>query len=67
MWIERGQNTAGGPIAYFDDNTTWWFNTLGTSADVATDVMSEALLVSLATRHTVFTKEVDSYIDAIMS
>ena len=46
MWIEQGPNTPGGPFAYFENNTTWWVNTLGTAASLAGDIASQALLVS---------------------
>ncbi|KAF8874698.1 hypothetical protein CPB84DRAFT_1797216 [Gymnopilus junonius] len=45
MWIERGPTTPGGPVAYFEENTTWWVNTFGTATSVAADVMSQALLL----------------------
>lgn len=45
VWIEQGPSTPGGPMAYFEENTTWWVNTFGTSSSLAADVLSQALLV----------------------
>ena len=45
VWIEK-RDTSGGPGAYFSAHTTWWFNTVGTSAVYVTTLMSDGLLVS---------------------
>lgn len=46
MWIEH-RNFPGGPIAYFNAESTIWFEVLGTVADVLADYLSNALLVNI--------------------
>lgn len=46
MWIEH-RNFPGGPVAYFNDESTIWFNVLGSAADVVADYLSNALLVNI--------------------
>lgn len=44
MWIEH-RNFPGGPVAYFNDENTIWFNVLGSATDVVADYLSNALLI----------------------
>ncbi|KAH7912740.1 hypothetical protein BJ138DRAFT_1003780 [Hygrophoropsis aurantiaca] len=44
MWIEH-RDVAGGPFAYFAENLSDWYNTLGTATDVAANAMGDGLLL----------------------
>jgi len=44
MWIDN-RNYPGGPIQYFTDKSTIWFNILGSATDILGDFMSNGLLV----------------------
>jgi hypothetical protein len=44
MWIEH-RDIEGGPVAYFTINIAAWYNTLGTAADVAANILGDGLMV----------------------
>ncbi|KAJ6460368.1 hypothetical protein C8R47DRAFT_1161039 [Mycena vitilis] len=44
MWIEH-RDVDGGPAAYFANNIALWYNTLGTAADVAANVLGDGLML----------------------
>lgn len=44
MWIEH-RNYPGGPVAYLTDNSTVWYNVLGSAADMFGNFMGDALLL----------------------
>jgi len=44
MWIDDG-NFPGGPLAFYQDNSSAWYNTFGTAADVAVFVMADGLML----------------------
>lgn len=45
MWIDD-RDVPGGPPAYYQNNISDWYNTLGTAADVAALAMADGLMVS---------------------
>ncbi|KAJ7844412.1 hypothetical protein B0H14DRAFT_2358688, partial [Mycena olivaceomarginata] len=44
MWIEH-RDVEGGPVAFFSDNISAWYNTLGTAADVTANVLGDGLML----------------------
>nr|GAT60884.1 predicted protein [Mycena chlorophos] len=44
MWIEH-RDEPGGPVVYFATHITAWYNTFGTAASVAADVLSNGLML----------------------
>lgn len=44
VWIDH-RDVPGGPAAYFDENISAWYNTLGTAAGVCLNFLGDALLV----------------------
>lgn len=46
MWIEH-RNAPGGPFAYYSENSTLWFNTLGTASCIVGNYLNDALLVTV--------------------
>ncbi|KAJ7330416.1 hypothetical protein DFH08DRAFT_1084189 [Mycena albidolilacea] len=44
MWIEH-RDIEGGPAAYFNTNIAAWYNTLGTAADVAANILGDGLML----------------------
>ncbi|KAJ7888612.1 hypothetical protein B0H14DRAFT_2693135, partial [Mycena olivaceomarginata] len=44
MWIEH-RDIEGGPVAYFTTNIAAWYNTLGTAADVAANILGDGLML----------------------
>jgi len=49
MWIEH-RNDPGGPMQYYTEKSTVWFNVLGSVTDIFADFMSNALLVRYSSR-----------------
>ena len=47
MWIERRNAPGRGPLAYLDDNSEIWYQVMGTAANVVTNCMGDALLVTI--------------------
>jgi hypothetical protein len=44
MWIEH-RNAPGGPFVYYSENSTLWFNILGTTSCIVGNYLNDALLV----------------------
>ena len=44
MWIEH-RNAPGGPFVYYSENSTLWFNILGTTSCMVGNYLNDALLV----------------------
>ncbi|KAJ6495049.1 hypothetical protein C8R45DRAFT_1133228 [Mycena sanguinolenta] len=44
MWIEH-RDIPGGPMAYFSADVAAWYNTLGTAADIAADILGDGLML----------------------
>lgn len=44
MWIDK-RNHPGGPLGYLADNSSIWFQTWGTAANMVTNFIGDALLV----------------------
>ncbi|KAK7007384.1 hypothetical protein R3P38DRAFT_1668699 [Favolaschia claudopus] len=44
MWIDH-RDFPGGPVGYFSANIAAWYNTFGTAADVAANIMGDALML----------------------
>nr|GAT43651.1 predicted protein [Mycena chlorophos] len=45
IWIEHRDALPGGPEQWMDENLSAWFNTLGTTAGIAMNLMADALLL----------------------
>ncbi|TFK71054.1 hypothetical protein BDN72DRAFT_895911 [Pluteus cervinus] len=44
MWIER-RSSPGGPVAWYLEHSSIWFNVLGTSTDVTANLMGDSFLL----------------------
>ncbi|KAJ7693634.1 hypothetical protein B0H17DRAFT_1199753 [Mycena rosella] len=44
MWVEH-RDVLGGPAAYFGDNLSTWYNTLGTAAGICMNFLADGLLL----------------------
>jgi hypothetical protein len=50
MWIDDG-NFPGGPVAFYQDNSSAWYNIFGTATDVAAFAMADGLMASVRYVH----------------